>query len=340
MLNINFIIDGNYMLNKLVFPLHKEKRLYGDLFHELNYTLSQYLKLGNFKNIDIVCDSREKSWRKDIYPEYKAHRKKDEDINWEYVNTVYDNFIDDIKAKNKIKVYRKNKIEGDDYISYLIRKYNNDGISCLVMTNDRDICQFVNTSNDYKVINVMFNDQKSKDKVFVPNTYDLFVKYKSGSDELEYVFDMNETIRHDEVDDEAVFLSDFIFERYRVDIDSNYMLLEKIICGDTGDNIRSVAVYKERGIKEAGFTKFYNAFIEKYSIPIVHEHLDDNILLFKDLAKELVVFKKIPSELYDEYVNKFYDALVLNFKIINLRTLPDNIEKMLSDDINHKKSIF
>ena len=339
---LNLLVDGNYMLNKLVFPLFKEKRLYGDLHHELKYTLRTYANMYNFNNIDLVCDSHEKSWRKSVYPEYKSHRVKDDEINWEFVNTVYDEFISEIREEKKINVYRKNKIEGDDYISYLLRKYNSDGISCLVMTNDRDICQLVESKNGC-YINILFNDQGTKDKVFIPKTFNSFLKSISNQEPMEYVFDitLNETLSYDNNDNDiSSFLYEFVFQREKNEVVGDDILIQKLICGDRSDNIKSPALYKNRGIGDAGFVKFYDAFVSKYSVPVIHDNVEDNHLLFMDLVKEFIKFKKVPDEEVEEHMKLFYDRLVTNFKIIYLKKLPSEIEDIIKSDIGRKKSIF
>ena len=74
MINLNLIVDGNYMLYRSVFILHRLRTLYGDLETLL---LSDYNNITNsypFSLIYFVSDSK-KSWRKIIYSEYKGKRK-------------------------------------------------------------------------------------------------------------------------------------------------------------------------------------------------------------------------------------------------------------------------
>ena len=79
---LNIIIDGNYILSRLVFTLHKNNLLYGALYTALENTISNYKKWYPFTNVYIVSDSKEKSWRKSINSKYKSHRKKDSEIDW------------------------------------------------------------------------------------------------------------------------------------------------------------------------------------------------------------------------------------------------------------------
>ena len=93
----DLILDGNFVLNKLVFTLHKNNLLFGALYTSLENTVSTYKKWYPFANVYLVSDSKEKSWRKKINSSYKAQRKRDSDIDWEFVFNCYNEFKDNLK---------------------------------------------------------------------------------------------------------------------------------------------------------------------------------------------------------------------------------------------------
>ena len=93
---LDLIIDGNYILSKLVFTLHKNNLLFGALHKSLENTINNYRKWYPFANIYLVSDSKEKSWRKQLTSEYKATRKKDSDIDWNFVYTAYGEFKESV----------------------------------------------------------------------------------------------------------------------------------------------------------------------------------------------------------------------------------------------------
>ena len=97
-LNLNLIVDGNYILSRLVFTLHKNNLLYGALHQSLDNAISNYKKWFPFKKVFIVSDSKEKSWRKKLNQNYKSTRKKDSDIDWEFVFTAYNEFKSNLKS--------------------------------------------------------------------------------------------------------------------------------------------------------------------------------------------------------------------------------------------------
>lgn len=94
---LNCIIDGNFLLSKLVFTLHKNNLLYGALYQALENSLSQYRSFYPFSTIYLVSDSKEKSWRKKFDSSYKSQRKKNVDIDWKFVYDTYSEF------KNKVR---------------------------------------------------------------------------------------------------------------------------------------------------------------------------------------------------------------------------------------------
>ena len=59
-MRLNLILDGNFILNKNVFTLHKNNLLFGALQRSLENTISNYKKLYPFQNIYLVSDSKGK----------------------------------------------------------------------------------------------------------------------------------------------------------------------------------------------------------------------------------------------------------------------------------------
>ena len=127
----DLIIDGNYILSKNTFTLHKNNLLFGALHKSLENTINSYRKWYPFANVYLVSDSKEKSWRKQLTTTYKATRKKDSDIDWNFVYTAYGEFKDSMKGL--VKVLEAPHVEGDDWISFLVTKANNEGRSTIIV---------------------------------------------------------------------------------------------------------------------------------------------------------------------------------------------------------------
>ena len=170
---VDLIIDGNFILSKLVFTLHKNNLLFGALHNSLENTIKNYRKWYPFANIYLVSDSKEKSWRKQLTSAYKATRKKDSDIDWNFVYQTYGEFKESIQPT--CKILEAPHIEGDDWISFLVEKANIEGRSTIIVSNDYDIKQIVNFGLEPLYINIMTNEMFNKEKLFLPINYQIFL---------------------------------------------------------------------------------------------------------------------------------------------------------------------
>ena len=316
-MNVDLLIDGNYLLSKLVFTLHKNNLLFGSLYQALDNTIKNYRKWYPFSNIYLVSDSKEKSWRKQIISEYKATRKKDSDIDWRFVYDTYFEFKEEMKKT--IKVLEAPHIEGDDWLSFLVEKANIEERSTIIISNDYDIKQIVKFNLDPLYINIMTNEMYNKQKIFLPQNYQLFlnkVNFLPNND----IFNLNDNTEF------ISFIGNYI-DKYEVnEINSTESLIIKIISGDISDNIDSVWSQvkngRKRGIGSKGAKTIYDTYITEFGElsledPDLYENIADLICEKKKLSKT-----KIES---------IVERIKGNFKLIDLRVnnLPtDIVDKM------------
>jgi len=315
---LDIIIDGNYILSKLAFTLHKNNLLFGALYQALDNTIKNYRKWYPFSNIYLVSDSKEKSWRKQIISEYKSTRKKDSDIDWGFVYDTYVEFKEEMKKS--IKVLEAPHIEGDDCISFLVEKSNREERSTIIVSNDYDIKQVVKFNLDPLYINIMTNEMYNKQKLFLPQNYQLFLN-KVNSLPNNDIFNLNDNTEF------ISFISNFI-DKYEVnEINSTESLIIKIISGDVSDNIDSVWSQvkggKKRGIGSKGAKSIYDTYITEFgevnlNDPDLYENIADLICEKKKLSKT-----KIES---------IVERIKGNFQLIDLRVnnLPQDITSKMS----------
>lgn len=287
-MGVDLIIDGNYILSKLVFTLHKHNLLFGGLHKALEHNITGYRKWYPFANVYLVSDSKEKSWRKKIIDEYKGTRKKDSDIDWNFVYTAYGEFKEQVKST--MKVLEAPHIEGDDWISYLTEKANEEGRSVIIVSNDYDIKQMVNYSLDPLTINLMTNEMYNKEKLFLPKNYQVFLNKLSRLPNDD-IFNLNDNV-------EFIGLLDNFINKYEVhEIDPMESLIIKIISGDSSDNINSVWSVtkngKRRGIGAAGAKTIYDEYLLEFGEvnlldPDLHENIADLICEKKKLSKSQI----------------------------------------------------
>jgi 5'-3' exonuclease len=293
----DLLVDGNYLLSRMVFTLHKNNLLFGALYKSLETSINNYRKWYPFANIYLVSDSKEKSWRKKIYTNYKANRKKDNDIDWEFVFQVYGEFKSTLKNKG-VQVLEAPNIEGDDWISFLIEKSNSEKRSTIIVSNDYDIKQLIKFDINGPYINLMSNEMHSKQKLFLPKNYRFFLSEinKKNNDDI---FNLN---------DNQDFINLFInfTEKCEVyEIDPMEALIIKLISGDTSDNILSawsvVKNGKKRGIAEKGAKSIFDEYLLNFGEPTLEdpdltENIADLICEKKKLSKASIIDIKINIE--------------------------------------------
>ena len=116
------LLVKHMILSTLLFYRRKFKNQYGDLV--------------------ICCDSK-KSWRKDIFPFYKANRKSTrakDDIDWNGIFEVINSITQDLKSKFPYAVISVDQAEADDIIGVLAKNYyRNEKV--MIVSSDKDFLQ-------------------------------------------------------------------------------------------------------------------------------------------------------------------------------------------------------
>ena len=103
--------------------------------------------------IVICCDSKN-VWRKDIFPYYKANRKKsrnESDIDWNELFTVIHKIRDEIDESFPYKVINVDRVEADDIIGTIVHdngtELNTGGEKFLILSGDKDYIQLQHYAN-------------------------------------------------------------------------------------------------------------------------------------------------------------------------------------------------
>jgi len=313
----DLVIDGNYILSRLVFTLHKNNLLFGALHKSLENAINNYRKWYPFANVYLVSDSKEKSWRKQLTKSYKSNRKKDNDIDWAFVYNAYDEFKQSMSQI--VTILEAPTVEGDDWISFLVTKANNEGRSTIIVSNDHDIKQIVGYSLNPLYINIMSNEMYNKEKLFMPKNYQIFIS-KVRDLPNDDIFNLNDN-------SDYLGLLDRFLKKYEImEIDPMESLVVKIISGDQSDNIGSVWSQvkngKKRGIGAKGAKTIYDNYLQEFGEvnlkdPDLYENIADLICEKKKLSKT--------------QIESIVENIQGNVKLIDLRleNLPDEIiEKM------------
>jgi hypothetical protein len=180
-------------------------------------------------NVILVTDGG--SWRKQLpVPKslenitYKGNRSQSKELDWKYIYGALNNLSDQCKELG-ITVSNHSSIEGDDWVWYWSRRLNDEGTSCIIWSSDNDLKQLVQTNENtaftawYNDKNGMWFDDSQNDEII--DELDFFMqplKVKSPLLDSLMTASMNTSF-----------------------VNPDLIVMEKIICGDAGDNIKSIA---------------------------------------------------------------------------------------------------
>jgi len=146
------IVDFNQvMISNLMMQLgnHTNVPIEEGLFrHMVINSLRSYTQkfFSDYGEMIIACDDKN-YWRKQIFPYYKANRKKNREsseINWNSVYEIFNKIKLEIKENFPYRVVQVESAEADDIIATLVNKFGNNlnyGERILILSGDKDFVQ-------------------------------------------------------------------------------------------------------------------------------------------------------------------------------------------------------
>lgn len=127
----------------------------------------------HFGEMVIACDDKN-YWRKQIFPYYKASRKKMRDqspLDWNAVFQILNKIRDEIREVFPYPVIQVESAEADDIIASLCYKYGRElgGDPILILSGDKDFMQLQRFSNvkQYDPVRKRFLECTDPDKFLV-----------------------------------------------------------------------------------------------------------------------------------------------------------------------------
>lgn len=113
--------------------------------HMILNTIRTYVK--KFKNtygseVILACDNRN-YWRRSIFPQYKAGRKKSRAASghdWNNIFECLNKIRDELKLYSPYKVLDVDGAEADDIIGVLVQKYSGEN-KIMILSSDKDFAQ-------------------------------------------------------------------------------------------------------------------------------------------------------------------------------------------------------
>lgn len=138
------------------------------IIHSTIDTILNHALLFDCDSIFIACDSRN-YWRRDIYPEYKAGRKKDD--RWEEVNEVFDEVKDYFTNYTKVPVCEVLRVEADDIIARAVKRFDRS----VILSTDKDFIQLISEN-----VRLYSPTKNTGERTCADPKYELFVKLIRG----------------------------------------------------------------------------------------------------------------------------------------------------------------
>lgn len=322
------VIDGNWLLLSRVFglvdyfkktnPQEVKEEAKSKLKDILNSSIS--INLNRFKNTinNIVLISDGGSWRKQIDRpsmvknfEYKGNRDFDGETDWDMIFGTLTDVCDRFSSLG-ITTTNHCYVEGDDWAWYWSRYLNSKGINVIIWSSDNDLKQLLQVDNG--VFTGWYIDSKTESNgLYLP-----------------------EVLKEKSVDDIDFFLNPDIsnptLERIKVQaknvhyINPDLIVMEKIICGDYGDNIKSIMLKELNG-------KYYGIGQkdwEKVRGSLSLEKLEDFFNKKEDIIRELLKINKFSY--FRDKVDQVRDMFDFNTKLVwlNERVIPESIQESMS----------
>lgn len=276
----------------------------GMLLHTMFYMIKK--ACDKFKPTHtIICADGKGTWRKDIYPQYKANRierlqdKTPDEIQKEQeLKDIFEkDFIPFLKESTNISFLDYPKAEADDLIARFIALHPNDNV--IIVSTDNDFVQLVN--QNVIIYNTMDDRIITESCIFTADDKHLPMKFTLKDGKIS----VSRTDMLWKEGDKLVPMDDWI----------EYALFTKCIRGDKSDNIFSAYP----GIREKSTKKtvgILDAFADRkergYNWQTFMNSTWEDPLGNKHIVKESYEFNK---------------------KIIDLREIPDDLRSNIDNHI-------
>lgn len=146
-MNSTLLIDFSQLMIAGALDFHtkeKEQPNIALLRHiALNNIISLKDRLKPYSKEIVLCFDNRDYWRRDIFPEYKQHRKKEHDkskFDWNAFFESLTELKEEFKHNLPFKVIEIDKAEADDIIAAICLKYGNDR-DIVIVSSDKDFLQ-------------------------------------------------------------------------------------------------------------------------------------------------------------------------------------------------------
>ena len=291
------VMLNNFTTDHTNIALNEAKEEFKDAFSK-----SIGIILNRFPVIDnIIMMADGGSWRKQLpIPKqlenitYKGNRSRNVEYSWDHIWSALTEILENCKNEG-ITVAQHNNIEGDDWAWYWSRRLNSEGINTIIWSSDCDLKQLIQVDDKTNAFTVWYND-------------------KNG------LWISEEMMEHD-VDDIDFFMQptyeNAVLEVIKAKSKSGFnyinpdtIILDKIICGDAGDNIKSVARHMKNGRTYRFSESNWKGLKNKLNVVTINDFLNKK----DDISKMISNHKNVKP--YGTTVDEISEMIEYNIKLV------------------------
>ena len=106
-------------------------------------------RFSNYGELVICCDDKN-YWRKQMFPYYKANRKKSREassLDWNMIFNTLSMIKEEVKENFPYVVLQVESAEADDLIATMVERYGNNGEKIMIVSGDKDFAQLQRYKN-------------------------------------------------------------------------------------------------------------------------------------------------------------------------------------------------
>ena len=145
LLDYSQTVIGAFMAMGRGKPVVEEDLLRHTILNTIRMFRNQFSK--EFGEMVICCDGKD-NWRKKVFPEYKANRRKNREedaTDWKTLFELLHEMRDDISKYFPYKVMHVDEAEADDIIAVIVRELSEE--PTLIVSSDKDFIQLQKFDN-------------------------------------------------------------------------------------------------------------------------------------------------------------------------------------------------
>lgn len=218
------------------------------LIRKIAMDMAYVMRMFTSDRVIIACDARH-PWRNDLYSEienesYKGNRQKDTTKNWDKIFKSLNEFKEILKDRGFI-VTELDTAEADDVSALWKEKLFENGENLIMVSSDKDWKQLIDFVPASDKFCLCFNPiANNRGKKLLSGTKEFFEWLKTDNSKTD-IFFSNYNPWKDKLKNIKSYDSKIEFE----EINPQQVVLDKIMCGDDGDNAPSFCEYYKNGKK-------------------------------------------------------------------------------------------